>query len=84
MYETAGQHTSSDTVGDELRDEIASVISEVDPFNMQRDPVKHNCHRSSGSPFASLTLDTMEMFVAGVKENFSMLYVDVIHPGMED
>ena len=84
LFETAGQHTSSDTVGDELRDEMAAAISEVDPFNLSKDPVKLSYHHSSGSPFASLTVDTMSRFLDSVKESFSNLYVDVIHPGMGD
>ena len=81
MYETAGHSSSSDTVGDELRDDLMSIITEVDPFNTERAPVKHNSVRSSGSPFASLTVATMEKFVSGVKDNFAMLYVDMLHPG---
>ena len=63
-----------------MRDEMEAAIKEVDPFNMSRAAVKHSCHRSSGSPFASLTVETMERFVASVKENFSMLYVEVLNP----
>ena len=81
MYETAGQHSSSDTVGDEVRDEMESTIKEVDPFNMERAPIQHSNHRSSGSPFSSLTVKTMEEFVASAKENFAMLYVEVLYPG---
>ena len=82
MYETAAQSHSSDTVGDELRDEMMSITSEVDPFNMERAPVKHYSVCSSGSPFASLTSETMKKFVVGVKENFAMLYIDRLDPGV--
>ena len=81
MYETAAQSHSSDTVGDERREEMMSITSEVDPFNTDRAPVKHYSVRSTGSPFASLTSEKMEQFVAGVKENFAMLYLDRLHPG---
>ena len=82
MYETSGRHSSSDTVGEELRDEMETIVSECDPFNMERAPVKHSSHRSTGSPFSSLTVERMEDFVASVKTKFAMLYVDVVHPGM--
>ena len=80
-HETAGQSHSSDTVGDELRAEMMAITREADPFNLDRPAVRHSGSlHSSGSPFASLKLATMEAYIESVKENFAMLYVDRLHP----
>ena len=83
-HETAGQSHSSDTVGDELREEMMTITSDADPFNLERPDVKHNGSlHSPGSPFASISLATMDKYMKSVKENFAMLYVDRLHPGKQ-
>ena len=58
-----------------------AITREADPFNLDRPAVRHSGSlHSSGSPFASLKLATMEAYIESVKENFAMLYVDRLHP----
>ena len=74
LYETKGRQSSADLVGDSKRQLFAQVVSEVQPFDMSRPPSSHSSAKSKGSPFAGLSLATMNRFVEDVKEDFSLLY----------
>ena len=78
LFETAGHHSSSDTVGEERRALMKELVNESNPFNMDRPPVVHVSAKSAtGSPFGSLSKAVMEDFVSAVRDDFQLLYPDL-------
>ena len=74
LYEYQSRHTSSDTVGEEKRGILRDLVERADPFNLERCPETDFAHKSSGSPFAGLTLNMMTSFLKSVKKEFEILY----------
>ena len=74
LYEVQSRHTSTDTVGVEKRTRLRELMNKTNPFNLERTPVTNFSHKSSGSPFAGLTVDKMLSFLQSVRSEFEMLY----------
>ena len=74
LFEFQSRHTSSDTVGEEKRALLAELVERSDPFNLGRAPVTDFDNKSSGSPFAGLTMEMMDSFIKSVKSEFELLY----------
>ena len=74
LLESQGRYTSTDTVGEEKRALLKEMVEKTDPFNLERVPVTDFVHKSSGSPFAGLSVETMESFLKSVQTEFELLY----------
>ena len=74
LLESQGRYTSTDTVGEEKRALLKEMVEKTDPFNLERVPVTDFVHKSSGSPFAGLSVEKMESFLQSVKTEFELLY----------
>ena len=76
LAEFQSRHTSSDTVGDERRHLMREIMEKNQPFDLTRPCVTDWEVKSSGSPFAGLTTDTMASFVSATREKFMLYYPD--------
>ena len=61
-------------VGEERIELLEELISEVDPFNLNRDPIENFLEKSRGSPFAGLSVEELNRFVRTVKADYMLLY----------
>ena len=76
LAEFASRHTSSDTVGDDRRQMMRSLMERNDPFNFTRGCVTDWELKSKGSPFAGLTVQTMSRFLNSTRDKFMLWYPD--------
>ena len=74
LFEFQKRYTSTDTVGEERRALLREIVSKADPFNLERPAVTDFVQKSSGSPFAGLTVEKMQKFLDSVKSEFELLY----------
>ena len=74
LYEFQSRHTSTDTYGIEKRTLLRELMNKTNPFNLERAPVTDFSHKSSGSPFAGLTVEKMDSFLKSVRSEFELLY----------
>ena len=54
---------------------LREIVAKSDPFHLERPPVTDFVHKSSGSPFAGLTVEKMERFIKSAQsDDFELLY----------
>ena len=82
LYEFQSRHTSSDTVGDEKRQLLRTMMERNQPFELTRVPVTDWAFKPRGSPFAGLTEDTMADYISSVSVKFKLNFPKIrLGPG---